>query len=256
MGALPLPSWASYLVRVLVVPCAFMAAAFLAPMAEPVTAQIEAEARATLHDVFRIARKQRRQMLRHAERAGRDMTGALVELVPDPETRRIISRAYNAIGAPVQTDVPLIVEATLAPSGEAMGESDAPETPPSRPPTGPGSPTRKRGVRTPGALDAPNVVQIPAVASRTPRSSRRPRKVAKGRVRTAAATATVEAQARAAWQPGMSVTQLQHAAHISRSAAGKYRRTFVAEHTARHAQIEQQEPLVGGGSEEEKEAAL
>jgi hypothetical protein len=84
-------------VRALIVPAAFMAAAFLAPLAEPITAQIEAEARATLADVFKIARRQRRRMLQSAERSGRDMTSALVELVSDPETRRIISHAYAAI---------------------------------------------------------------------------------------------------------------------------------------------------------------
>ncbi|HEV8193310.1 MAG TPA: hypothetical protein VGP82_17745 [Ktedonobacterales bacterium] len=54
-GVLALPGWLAYVVRALVVPAAFMAAAFLAPMAEPITAQIEAEARATLADVFKIA---------------------------------------------------------------------------------------------------------------------------------------------------------------------------------------------------------
>lgn len=92
-----LPPIAAYVVRALVVPGAFMCAAFLAPLAEPITAQLEAEARATLADVFRIARKQRRRLLREAERSGRDMTGALVELVPDPEARRIIAHAYGAI---------------------------------------------------------------------------------------------------------------------------------------------------------------
>ena len=43
--ALALPGWLAYVVRALVVPAAFMAAAFLAPLAEPITAQIEAEAR-------------------------------------------------------------------------------------------------------------------------------------------------------------------------------------------------------------------
>ena len=99
-GPLALPTWLAYTVRALIVPAAFMAAAFLAPLAPPITAQIEGEARATLADVFKIARKQRRQMLKEAQAAGRDMTGALVELVGDPETRRIISHAYNAIRAP------------------------------------------------------------------------------------------------------------------------------------------------------------
>ena len=56
-----------------------------------------------------------------------------------------------------------------------------------------------------------------------------PSGVRTGRRVNRASTATVEAKARAAWRPGMSVGQLQHAAGISRSAAGKYRRTFLAE---------------------------
>ncbi len=96
-GALVLPLWAAYGVRALVVPAAFMAAAFLAPLAPPITAQIEAEARSVLADVFRIARTQRKRMLRDAERGGRDLTHALVELVTDDDTRRIISHAYGAI---------------------------------------------------------------------------------------------------------------------------------------------------------------
>jgi hypothetical protein len=74
---LALPPFLAYIIRALVVPAAFMAAAFLAPLAPPITAQLEAEARATLADVFRIARRQRRRMLRQAQRSGRDMTGAL-----------------------------------------------------------------------------------------------------------------------------------------------------------------------------------
>jgi len=99
---LAVPVWVAYIIRALIVPIAFLAAAFLAPLAPPITAQIEAEARATLADVFRIARRQRRRMLRTAEQAGQDMTGALVELVADPDTRRIIGHAYAAIRAPGQ----------------------------------------------------------------------------------------------------------------------------------------------------------
>jgi len=117
-GPLALPTWLAYTVRALIVPAAFMAAAFLAPLAPPITAQIEGEARATLADVFKIARKQRKQMLREAEAAGRDLTGALVELVADDETRRIISHAYNAIRAPGDT--------LATPQGASMAQSGLP----------------------------------------------------------------------------------------------------------------------------------
>lgn len=45
-------------------------------------------------------------LLELAERAGRDMTGALVELVSDPETRRIVSHAYAAISPPPVQEMP------------------------------------------------------------------------------------------------------------------------------------------------------
>ncbi len=111
---LALPVWLAYLVRALVVPVAFLAAAFLAPLAEPIATQIENEARATLADVFKIARKQRRRMLTEAERAGRDMTGALVELVGDSELRRIISHAYAAIKAPTAPGTDRLVTSVVS----------------------------------------------------------------------------------------------------------------------------------------------
>lgn len=254
-GALALPSWLAYGVRALIVPCAFMAAAFLAPLAEPVTAQIEAEARATLADVFKIARKQRRRMLRDAERDGRDMTGALVELVPDPETRRIISHAYNAIGAPVQPlamIAPLMVDATPALSDlrtDALVEAPGDDS--TRPPTGPGSRTRKRGVRTPTIDDASGVPSGDAGdrsnVTRLPSPNSRPRRQSAARNRTSGRSkgsrakgrnnVSVQDRARQAWQPGMSVAALRDAASISHGSAQKYRAMLTAEAAAMPAQV-------------------
>lgn len=130
-GPLALPTWLAYGVRALIVPCAFMAAAFLAPLAPPIVAQIEGEARATLADVFKIARKQRQRLLKEAETSGRDLTGALVELVTDAETRRIISHAYAAIGAPVAPQpaisptIGLVEDRSSASSGEPFGRNSA-----------------------------------------------------------------------------------------------------------------------------------
>lgn len=218
VATLALPGWLSYVVRALVVPAAFMAAAFLAPLAEPITVQIEAEARATLADVFKIARKQRRRMLRDAERSGRDMTGALVELVGDPETRRIISHAYGAIGAPIAMAAPVIVDAPPAPSPEATDDK-------TRPPTGGGTPIQRRGVRTPDESGG-KVVRLPR--THTPRRSAASNRSKPGtrRVRTA----SVEDRARAAWTgSGMSVDALQSAASISRGSAQKYHAKLTAE---------------------------
>lgn len=196
VGALALPVWLAYLIRALVVPAAFMAAAFLAPMAEPITAQIEAEARATLADVFKIARKQRRRMLREAERSGRDMTGALVELVQDPDTRRIISHAYGAIGAPVMRDrTPTIVEAIPAPS-EA----------PTRGPTGPGSPiASKRRASAPKRTSGTKLTVLRSMP-------------AEERIRTIAAQ-----------HPAISVRALAKRANVSESTASKWLRVLQSE---------------------------
>jgi hypothetical protein len=130
--ALALPGWAAYVVRALVIPAAFMAAAFLAPSAAPVAAQVDAEARATLADVFTIARKQRRKLIRQAEKDGRDLTGALVELVEDPAARRIIAHAYG----------------TIRPSEKATSQGYVSKgvLPPSKPPTGPGPPAISRSI--------------------------------------------------------------------------------------------------------------
>ena len=204
--ALALPGWLAVTVRALVVPAAFMAAAFLAPLAEPVTMQIEAEARSTLADVFKIARKQRRRMLRDAQRSGRDMTGALVELVQDPDTRRIISHAYGAIGAPVSLTLPpLPVETPPAPSSAST-------QPPERGPTGPGSPAKKRGVRN-GRKRGAKITRL-----RNP---------------------SVEERAAAAWQPGMSIPALQKAAGISRPSAQKYHAKFTAQQAQQDTQAAQ-----------------
>lgn len=191
--ALALPGWAAYVVRALVIPCAFMAAAFLAPSAAPVAAQVDAEARATLADVFSIARKQRRKLIRQAEKDGRDMTGALVELVEDPAARRIIAHAYGAIQPGVRTGVR----------------------------TGPGSPAAMAPVAAPVIIEEqPAQPRLRAVSG--------PRK--RGGVRTGRAQkASVEARVRRTYTPGMTVSQLAAAAKIGRGAASKYRRLMISE---------------------------
>ena len=230
-GALfALPPAAAYVVRALVVPGAFMAAAFLAPLAEPITAQLENEARATLADVFRIARKQRKRLLKEAERSGRDMTGALVELVPDPDARRIIAHAYGAIrGEPVTiaTALPAPMSAHAGASSQGAEHAiavDAHPTltapasalahtqndPPSKPPTGPGSPAA-----------------LPSRASKRARGlGNRPRIL-----RVMPDNATAEARIRALLKayPTMSVRTLAKRAHVAESTASKWRGIVAAE---------------------------
>ena len=228
--ALALPGWLAYVVRALVVPGAFMAAAFLAPLAQPVAAQIEAEARNVLADVFRIARRQRKTMLKAAQREGRDMTGALVELVPDPELRRIIAHAYGAIGSPVAGSIThdgqlALVESPLTRAQESTGAGyaastvDAPgdePTPaqtlaelPAKPPTGPGSPT-----------SAPR------------RASKRTRRGNGGRpaiLKLTPPPAEERIRALIIAEPNVSIRQLAKRAGTSESTASKWRRVITSE---------------------------
>lgn len=102
---------------------------------------------------------------------------------------------------------------------------------PRRPPTGPGSPLQAPEETEDGAANdatAPRrlrAVSHPHQAVASGRANRRSRRGVRTRVSADAA----EAAARAAWVPGMSVTELQRAAEISRNAASKHRRILMAE---------------------------
>jgi len=206
--ALAVPSPLAYLIRALIVPCAFMAAAFLAPLAQPINMQLENEARATLADVFRIARKQRRRLLKDAQQSGRDMTAALVELVPDPDARRVIAHAYAAIGAPVSG---VIVPATLA--EPSVAPATALQGDPERPPTGPGAPVKRRRAskRASAGQQRGRILQL-APPSEPPGE----------RVRVALAS-----------EPRLSIRALARTAGVSQATASKWRRVVAAEQEGR-----------------------
>jgi hypothetical protein len=102
---------------------------------------------------------------------------------------------------------------------------------PDRPPTGPGSPTAAP-VRTPTMPRREAVIHLvdpDTPTRRRPPAARRSNTRASRRVRTPTDPDAAEAAARAVWQPGMSVTELQRAADISRNAASKHRRILMAE---------------------------
>lgn len=232
-GILALPSWLAYVVRALVVPGAFMAAAFLAPLAEPITAQLESEARATLADVFKIARKQRRRLLREAEASGRDMTGALVELVPDPDARRIIAHAYGAIrgdrsiiaasgpsdGVPATIPVEPHPQLEAPPAPSQPQAEPVPELPPEsvpgKPPTGPGSPAaskRRASKRKKPARKRPAVLKL---------------------IPEGEATAETRIRALLDAEPGLSIRQLAERAAVSTATASKWAKVVRAEQRER-----------------------
>jgi hypothetical protein len=102
------------------------------------------------------------------------------------------------------------------------------QTYPTRPPTGPGTP---RGVRV---VDEDSDPTLPALRA-VPRN-RRIQGPRGGSNPQAVRTASAEVRARAAWRPGMSVTQLQLATGMSRSTASRWRSTLHAEGLAEAAQ--------------------
>ena len=110
------------------------------------------------------------------------------------QVRGLRSVALSAMGK----DIPAPSEATPAPLQTRTTPSDAPE----RPPTGPGTPAQKRGVRKSRKRGAK------VVALRNP---------------------SVEEKAAAAWAPGMSIPALEKAAKISRPSAQKYHAKFTAQ---------------------------
>jgi hypothetical protein len=119
------------------------------------------------------------------------------------------------------------------------------DTPPDRPPTGPGNPVAlpvpaaavesadDLPVRRTSSKSAATLRLVDAAEEEGSVAPRRRRRQGTNgrRVRTA----SVEAKARAAWRPGMTVGQLERAAGISRSMAGKYRRVLLAEEGERAA---------------------
>ena len=235
-GPLALPVWLAYTVRALIVPAAFMAAAFLAPLAPPITAQIEGEARATLADVFKIARKQRRKMLQEAQAAGRDMTGALVELVSDAETRRIISHAYNAIRAPetsqsLPTATPEGQQAAL-PSG--ADRSPIPTGPSDDNPDNPGG-----GMPSPDPLATASAPMQSAPAPiLITRANRRPKPAAIRRRDRAAADALDEKRRALAWaaldaDPATSANAIAKQLRCGHRTAKRYRASWERRQTSR-----------------------
>lgn len=167
--ALSLPGPLAYVVRAVIVPAAFMAAAFLAPMGEPpLSSWVRTEAHRVAAATFRVARKQWRARLREMRREGQDVTGALVQLVDDPNERRVIQTIYDAMYPHDQTPI-----------------------------------------------DGTPLALVPA------------RQAARSQLRIR--TASVERKARRVWQPGMTVSQLQHTAGISHTAAAKWARVLRAE---------------------------
>lgn len=119
------------------------------------------------------------------------------------------------------------IEASDTPPGApeaAQRDAQASSEPPTRPPTGGGTPAAAP-VRTRRTKAAPVIhLATPPEVRRAAAQAR-----AGGTYPSGVRTGSVEAKARAAWRPDMTVGQLQRAAGISRSSAAKYRKVFAAE---------------------------
>jgi hypothetical protein len=182
-------------------------------------------------------------MYHSALASGKGVVRDIATLSADPDAPlhhkvRIFRAASNmtiADRAKLDTLVAQLTTPAEAPTALPAALHDGPQLPPvpPRPPTGPGSPSAAsaRTARQTGTRERPAVLRL---------TSERParRAAARGSNPQRVRTATVERQVRAAWHPDMTVGQLQRAAGISRSTAGKWRKVLHAE-TDRAAQAVQ-----------------
>lgn len=240
------PGPLAYLVRAVITPAAFMAAAFLAPIGEGMAAQVQREAHTLSRLAFKAASEQWKRRLREMQRQQQDVTGALVGLIEDPSERRVIEGIWRAmhpgeqlaaLEAPTQAAQPAEAALPVA-AGYAKASETSENTAPTRPPTGPGSPTIAR--KTSRANTSAKTPTVIAFASDRP-SRRTAAQASAGRsntrrVRTSSRTASVESKVRAKWRPGMTVTQLERAAGVSRNSAAKWARVLEAEQSGAAAQ--------------------
>jgi hypothetical protein len=157
------------------------------------------------------------------------------ELELEPLRQRL--RAQRTVGVAALARQALSAATGREPTSVPVVSTEGKVTPSERPPTGPGTPSAAKpseppAVRTPSqprrqqALrlvdpDAPKRPQRTAAQGSHTRSTKA--------VHTPRDAAAAERAARAAWVPGMSVSELERAAGISRAAAGKHRRILMAE---------------------------
>lgn len=242
------PGPLAYVVRAIITPSAFMAAAFLAPIGEGMAAQVQREAHTLSRLAFKAAAAQWKRRLREMQQAQQDVTGALVGLVEDPSERRVIAGIWQAmhpgeqlatLEAPAQPEAaqpaPALEASTTPPLALEAAQRDVQRDvqpqgePPTRPPTGPGSPAAARPVRTP-RTERPAVLRL-AVPPESRKAAAQAR--AKG-VRTPRAdTASREAEARTAWANGAhTISTMRAATGLSKTAAASWVRTLKAEHKA------------------------
>lgn len=160
-GQFALPLWAAYALRATIVPLAFLAAAFLTPVGESLSARIKTEAHHYAGQVFRVARRQWSAQLRRMQEQDRDVTAALIDLVDDESERRALVTVHKAMfGAQSATG-----------SGDVRSQAAHVEVSslPEKPPTGPGTPTAQPA-KTPRAKREPAIRLVPDRPTRDART--------------------------------------------------------------------------------------
>lgn len=157
----------AYLIRATIVPAAFMAAAFLAPMGEGMAVQVRAEAHRLARLAFKAASAQWKRRLRDMQRNNEDVTGALVQLVDDPTERRVIASIHAAMH-PTKALVSPVIEYEANAASEHMIRS--PETPPDPPePPTPPTPTHPDDTQDDGMRSNVRELTLLPVAAASPR---------------------------------------------------------------------------------------
>lgn len=235
--ALTLPAPWSFLVRAVVTPGAFMLAAFLAPMGENLAGQVRTVAHDFTRRAFKVAKLQWQARLIEMQREKEDVTAALVQLVEDPQERRIIETIHAAMYGPRALALPEPPDADHVPYYREAGSPTWQRlADPSRPPTGGGTPEEGPQVESgpvhdsrTAAIANGHVVALPPRVSQRVRSARRRRASGRG-VRT---TDNFEEQARAAWTKGArSKVAMVRATGMGPTAAASWVRTLKAEERA------------------------
>lgn len=175
-----------YLIRAIITPAAFMAAAFLAPMGEGMAVQIQSEAHYLTAAAFKAASAQWKRRLREMQRTGQDITSALVELVDDPAERRVIATIHRAMhGGSAAAPAALPTPATtpvLAYSERSDGPGGKPEPTPPAPDNGPGN-GPKRAYERSSTRRASTHAPVLVLASEKPRRADAGRRSAEAQAR-------------------------------------------------------------------------
>jgi hypothetical protein len=213
-----LPGWLQILVRGAIVPGPFYLAGELTPLITKPGDVLSHASREMTFAAVRTVSRQWGRRLRRARRRNLDLAPIAVTLlhdagdVPGAARIRLIAEGLTA------AEEGRMPHVRLSP-GESSPEtrSTVEQLPdPERPPTGPGTPTSRPHLPAKGSNPEQEPLRLPAPRSRSRLSAER--------------------KIRAIWAPGMSASELERRAKVSRSPASKWRAILAreAEQAAAH----------------------